>query len=74
MQDDRPEKQPHWGNLPRIVLTASALLIAAGITMLVCRPDFFAVNNAEAARFSAQPASSAVSVSMPASQVSRQRN
>ena len=64
MQDGRPEKQPHGGGLPRIVLTISALLIAAGITVLVLRPDFFAVDRAEAAaRFSAQQASSAPSAS-----------
>lgn len=64
MQGDGPEKQPNRSGLPRIILTVSALLLAAGITMIVCRPDFFAADRAEAAaRFSARPVSSAPAVS-----------
>ncbi len=60
MQDDRREGPPRWSGLFRIALIVFTLLAAAGVTTLVCRSGFFAVNRAEAAaRFSAQAASSA---------------
>lgn len=57
--------------MPRIVLVALALFLAAGITMLVCRPDFFAISRAEAAaRFTGRAVSSAGAVSQAPSSAS----
>lgn len=62
--DDFTEERPGRGRPPRLFLAFCLLLIAAGITLLARRPDFFATDHAEAAaRFSARAASSAASAS-----------
>lgn len=66
--DDSMEGRQDRGRPPRLFLAFCLLLVAAGITLLACRPDFFAADHAEAAaRFPARAASSAVSASEPAS-------
>lgn len=66
LQEKNTEERPRRGILPRIAFSAASVLVAAGVTLLLCDPGFFASDRAEAAAlFKAQPASSAVSAALP---------